>query len=85
MYGIYVKDDDEMFVMSQDQVFKYLASKSMVFKNYGVHTDGKRVTVWETSAGANGKLSQQSVDEFFHSFDDEGWIIRKISDNNHLE
>lgn len=79
MYGVYVKDDEEMFVMSQMQVFRYLHDNTPLFHTYSVHTDGNNVSVWEPSAGANGKLAEVSVEEFFYGFEEEGLIIRKIS------
>lgn len=79
MYGIYVTDDDEMFVMSQDEVFDYLENASLL--NFSVKTDGHMVSIWEPSAGANGKLDEVSVNEFFDSFKEDGYIIRPISDH----
>ncbi|GAB6926022.1 hypothetical protein JCM10914A_56060 [Paenibacillus sp. JCM 10914] len=77
MYGIYATNDDEMFVMSQDEVFIFLRNASLL--NFSVHTDGNKVSIWEPSAGANGKLDEVSVSEYFSSFEEDGYIIRPIS------
>ena len=78
-YVVYATEDDEMYVMSQAEVFEYLQEHSEVCRSFSVYTDGSRVHVCEPSVGANGKLSDTSVDEFFHGFDDDGIIIRKVS------
>ncbi|OKP81599.1 hypothetical protein A3842_10990 [Paenibacillus sp. P3E] len=80
MFGVFIKDDDELFVMNVDEVFHYLSAKSALFLNYGVHTNGENVSVWEVSAGANGKLAEVYINEFFEGFEDEGIFIRKVSE-----
>jgi|GEM_PF-7013656 len=77
MYGIYATKDDEMYVMSQEEVFDFLRDASLL--RFSVHTDGHTVSIWEPSAGANGKLDEVSVNEFFHSFEEDGYVIRPIS------
>lgn len=81
MYGVYVVDDDEMFVMNTKEVWNYLQENdSGLFQNYSVHTDdGNKVLVYEPTAGANGKIDEVDIDEFFHGYTEQGIIIRKIS------
>ncbi len=78
MYGLYNQCDDEMFLMTIEEVWRYLQDKTPVFQSYSVFTDGQTVKVYESSAGANGKLSEQSINEFFAGFEEEGLIIRPI-------
>lgn len=73
MFGVYNRDDDEMYLMSKEQVWKYLQKNSPLFQNYSVVTNGETVIVSESSAGANGKLSEQALEDFYYEFED--WLI----------
>lgn len=79
MYGVYVKDDDEMFLMNAEEVWNHLQNKSPLFQSYSVTTDGEVVKIYEISMGANGKLEETSLEEFYEGFEEDGLLIRKIS------
>lgn len=79
MYGVFDQNEDSIYVMSADEVWKFLSDNCAIFQNYSVHTDGNRVVISESSAGPNGKLDDVTLDEFYYGFEDEGYIIRKIS------
>lgn len=80
MYGVYDKNDDEMYVMPESKVWQFLSDNSKVFRTYNVVTDGETVKVIEDSAGPNGTLSEMSINDFFYGFEDEGWIIRPVKE-----
>ena len=73
MFGVYIHEHDEIHLMTKEQVWKYLQENSPMFQNYSVVTDGVTVIVRESSAGANGKISEQTVEEFYGGF--KHWII----------
>lgn len=83
MYGLYDKNNDEIYVMSKIEVWEYLKNNiSDYFQNYSILTDGEMVKIYEPSMGANGKLGDVSIDEFFRGFgenEDNAIIIRPIS------
>lgn len=79
MFGVYVKNDDEMFLMNAEQVWDYLSKTSDLFQTYSVTTDGEKVMVYEPSSGANGKIGEVSLEEFYEGFDEDGLLIRPIS------
>jgi hypothetical protein len=81
MYGVYVVEDDELYVMTSQEVWKFLSDNSKVFQSYSVVTDGEAVIISEVSAGANGTLDRCSLYEFFLGFEEEGFMIRKISEH----
>lgn len=77
-YGIYNTADCEMFTASKEEVWNYLQNNTTVFQCYSVVMDGKTVITSEPSAGANGKLDECTLDEFFQRFEDEGIIICRL-------
>lgn len=83
MFGVYNTEDDEMFTMNDEQVWYYLDEKSPTFPRYSTVSNGETVIITEHSAGANGKLAEYTLEEFFHTFEEsDGIIVRPIQKHN---
>ncbi|MEK3658225.1 hypothetical protein NSQ29_01520 [Paenibacillus sp. FSL F4-0236] len=78
-YGIFNTADCEMFTASKEEVWNYLQNNTTVFQCYSVVMDGKTVITSEPSAGANGKLDECTLDEFFQRFEDEDIVICRLA------
>ncbi|MGE7613495.1 hypothetical protein [Paenibacillus sp. NPDC101420] len=78
-YGIFNTADCEMFTASKEEVWNYLQNNTTVFQCYSVVMDGKMVITSEPSAGANGKLDECTLDEFFQRFEDEDIVICRLA------
>lgn len=81
MYGIYSEHDDEMYLMTEKEVWVYLQTRSPLFSNYSVHTDGDTVKLYDIIAGPNGKVDEMDMEEFLkESGKDAGLLIRKMEE-----
>lgn len=78
-YGVYVVNDDEMYLMNSAEVLGFLGEKSPLFLTYSVYSDGENVVVSEPSAGPNGSFGSVPIAEFFCGFEEDGIIIRPIA------
>ncbi|MEO2202167.1 hypothetical protein ABGV42_00230 [Paenibacillus pabuli] len=77
-YGVYVVNDDEMYLMNSNEVMAFLSEKSPLFLTYSIYSDGENIVVSEPSAGPNGSFGSVPLAEFFCGFEEDGIIIRPI-------